>query len=83
MLDPIQNEFNNSPEWQEIEKKAYPSDQPKEKKTKPKKDKGSKHPGKAAVEQQAEEGKDVNVSGATAADVGTSASEAMGKLNVS
>lgn len=62
----------------QIEQKAYPVEAPK-KKVKTKKDKGSKYPGS---EQQANEGKDVNVSEPTAEDVGTSATEAMGKLNV-
>ena len=65
--------------WQKkIEAKAYPVEAPK-KKVKTKKDKGSKYPG---TEQLANEGKDVNVSEATAEDVGTSASEAMEKLHV-
>ncbi|EYE98835.1 tyrosine--tRNA ligase TYS1 [Aspergillus ruber CBS 135680] len=80
LLDPIQNEFNSSSEWQEIEKKAYPADAPKEKKQKTKKDKGSKYPGAAKAEEQAEQGKEP--SQATASDVGKSASEAMDKLSV-
>jgi len=99
LLDPIQNEFTSSPEWQEvsflksillpctllltwqqIEKKAYPTEAPKEKKQKTKKDKGSKYPGAAKAEEQAEQGKEP--SQATASDVGKSASEAMDKLSV-
>ncbi|MCJ1253548.1 hypothetical protein MMC24_001360 [Lignoscripta atroalba] len=44
LLEPIQADFQASPEWQEIEKKAYPPPETK-KKEKKVKDKGSKHPG--------------------------------------
>ncbi|KAI9756365.1 MAG: hypothetical protein M4579_003869 [Chaenotheca gracillima] len=44
LLGPIQADFQASPEWQEIEKKAYPPPEEKKKPKKPK-DKGSKHPG--------------------------------------
>lgn len=43
LLAPIQAAFEASPEWQAIEKQAYPP--PPEKKKKEKKDKGSRHPG--------------------------------------
>lgn len=71
---------NTNHETQQIEKKAYPADAPKEKKQKTKKDKGSKYPGAAKAEEQAEQGKEP--SQATASDVGKSASEAMDKLSV-
>ena len=82
LLAPIQAEFEVSTEWQEIEKKAYPVEAPKEKKQKQKKDKGSRHPGAAkASEVQAEEGKDLPKQ-STKEDVGTSAADAMDKLAV-
>ena len=43
LLAPIQAEFQASPEWQEIEKKAYPPAEPAKKKKQPK-DKGSRYP---------------------------------------
>ena len=52
LLEPIQADFQGSPEFQEIEKKAYPPLETK-KKEKKVKDKGSKYPGGAkAVEAQ-------------------------------
>lgn len=46
LLEPIRAEFEASSEWQEIEKKAYPSTKPEDKKKKKeKKDKGSRYPG--------------------------------------
>jgi tyrosyl-tRNA synthetase len=77
LLAPIQKEYQESTEWQEIQKKAYPEDAPKEKKKK--KDKGTRHPG---AKVQAEEGKDVSKEPATEADVGKSAADAMDKLAV-
>ncbi|OCK88183.1 tyrosine tRNA ligase [Cenococcum geophilum 1.58] len=44
LVAPIQEEFQNSKEWQEVALKAYPPPVKKEKKTK---DKGTLHPGKA------------------------------------
>lgn len=82
LLEPIQAEFQASTEWQEIEKKAYPAEVPKEKKVKQKKDKGSRYPVAKASETQAEEGKDVNAEPTTQADVGKSAAEAMDKLSM-
>ncbi|KAJ5578762.1 tyrosyl-tRNA synthetase [Penicillium hispanicum] len=84
ILKPIQAEFQASPAWQEIEKKAYPVEAPKEqKKQKQKKDKGSRYPGAAkASEVQAEEGKDMAKEPPTTADVGKSAADAMDKLSM-
>lgn len=48
LLEPIQKEFQNSAEWQAIEKKAYPPPETK-KKEKKVKDKGSRHPGGGAA----------------------------------
>jgi tyrosyl-tRNA synthetase len=44
ILRPIQAEFLASPEWQAVEKKAYPPAEPAKKKKTPK-DKGSRYPG--------------------------------------
>ncbi|KAL2219986.1 tyrosyl-tRNA synthetase [Thermoascus aurantiacus ATCC 26904] len=82
LLEPIQKEFAANQEWQEIEKKAYPAEVPKEKKQKKPKDKGTRYQEiKKAAEQKAEEGKTVDET--TTADVGKDASEAMEKLHVS
>jgi len=61
LLTPIQADFQASPEWQAIEKQAYPP--PPEKKKKEKKDKGSKRPGAAKVQP------DGHVEGEDAAEV--------------
>ncbi|KAL9095436.1 MAG: hypothetical protein Q9165_002307 [Trypethelium subeluteriae] len=45
LLKSIQEAFQASPEWQEIEKKAYPPPPSEDKKKKKIKDKGSMHPG--------------------------------------
>lgn len=77
LLAPIQAEFQASPEWQEIEKKAYPPAEPA-KKQKKQKDKGSRHPG--AVKTKADgsvEGQDKQE-----VDVANSAQEAMQNLAV-
>lgn len=80
LLAPIQEEFTSSTEWQEIEKKAYPVEEPK-KKVKKVKNKGTRHPGAAKEsEKEAEEGKEIK--DATQEDVGKSASEAIEKLSV-
>ena len=78
LLEPIQAEYQASPEWQEIEKKAYPPAEPAKKKKQPK-DKGSKYPG-ANITTEAdgsivgkEKGKEA---------VGTSADDAMSKLAI-
>ena len=42
LLAPIQEAYQSSTEWQEIDKQAYPPPPPKEKKVK---NKGTKHPG--------------------------------------
>ncbi|KAF2157861.1 tyrosyl-tRNA synthetase [Myriangium duriaei CBS 260.36] len=76
LLVPIQAAFQESKEWQEIEKKAYPP--PPEKKKKEKKDKGSRHPG--AVKAQPDghvEGK-----GAQEVSVGKNVNDAMQNLAV-
>ena len=79
LLAPIQAEYQASPEWQEIEKKAYPPPPEKQKKKKAK-DKGSRHPGTGNVKTQPDgsvEGK-----GKEQVEVGKSAEEAMANLAV-
>lgn len=96
LLAPIQKEYQESAEWQEVRfaflwRLSYSNGFPQinkkaypedaPKEKKKKKDKGSRHPGaKAAV--QAEEGKDMSKEPATEADVGKSAADAMDKLAV-
>lgn len=65
LLESVQRDFQASPEWQEVEKKAYPPAEP-EKKKKQKKDKGSRYPG-AAKEVEAQP--DGSVEGKTQAEV--------------
>ncbi|OAX78893.1 hypothetical protein ACJ72_06796, partial [Emergomyces africanus] len=49
LLAPVQAAFQANPEWQEIEKKAYPPPPEPEKKKKKPKDKGSRYPGGGAA----------------------------------
>lgn len=46
LLEPVQQEFQSTPAWQEIEVKAYPPPPAEKKKEKKKKDKGTFHPKK-------------------------------------
>lgn len=81
LLAPIQEAFQASKEWQEVEKKAYPPPPEPEKKKKKQKDKGSRYPGgKGPVTAQPDgsvEGKD-----ADKVSVGEDAREAIEKLAV-
>ncbi|KAL1632877.1 Tyrosine--tRNA ligase cytoplasmic [Diplodia intermedia] len=82
LLGPIQAAFNASPEWQEIEKLAYPpAVEEKKKKEKKVKNKGSRYPGGVKnVKAQPDgsvEGKD-----AQEVSVGKSAQEALEKLDL-
>ena len=80
LLQPIQEEYQRTPEWQEIDKKAYPPAEVK-KKEKKVKDRGSKFPGTAkAVDPKA----DGQVGGRQKArvDLAASAEEAMKSLDV-
>lgn len=65
LLSPIQAAFQASKDWQEVALKAYPPPVKKEKKVK---DKGSRHPGRAAVDAtvQANGSADAKVDGAAA-----------------
>jgi tyrosyl-tRNA synthetase len=77
LLAPIQAEFQASPEWQEIEKQAYPPAEPA-KKQKKQKDKGSRYPGGVKAQPDGSvEGKDKQE-----VDVSNSAEEAMKNLAV-
>jgi tyrosyl-tRNA synthetase len=78
LLAPIQAEFQASPEWQDIEKKAYPPAEPAKKKKQPK-DKGSRYPGgNVSVKPDGS----VEGEGKAEADVGKTAAEAMSNLQI-
>lgn len=79
LLAPIQAEYRASPEWQEIEKKAYPPAEPVKKKKQPK-DKGSRHPGASNVKTRPDGSVEGTAKGKV--EVGTGAEEAMSKLAV-
>jgi tyrosyl-tRNA synthetase len=73
LLEPVQKEFMATPEWQEIEQKAYPPPPAEKKKEKKKKDKGAFHPGAKKVEAKPDghvEGQDK-----ASVDVGTESGE--------
>ena len=79
LLAPIQAEYRESKEWQEVEKKAYPPAEPP-KKQKKVKDKGSRYPGAGSVTVQP----DGSVGGAGEAkvSVGSGAEAAIERLAV-
>ncbi|EXJ95242.1 tyrosyl-tRNA synthetase [Capronia coronata CBS 617.96] len=79
LLAPIQAEFQASPEWQEIEKKAYPPAEPTKKKKQPK-DKGSRHPGAANIKSNPDGS--VEGQGKEKVEVGKTAEEALSKLEI-
>lgn len=79
LLAPVQEEFQATPEWQEIEKKAYPPAEPVKKKKQPK-DKGSKYPGAPNV--TAKPDGSIEGKGKEKIEVGNTAEEAMSNLNV-
>lgn len=81
LLAPVQSEFQATPAWQEIEKKAYPPPPAPPKKEKKKKDKGTGYPGAKKVTAQP----DGHVEGADKAvvDVGADGgAKAMEKLGL-
>ncbi|RVX74395.1 hypothetical protein B0A52_01521 [Exophiala mesophila] len=80
LLAPIQEEFQASQEWQDIEKKAYPPAEPAMKKKKQPKDKGTRHPGAGNLKTKADGS--VQGPGKEEAEVGKSAEEAISKLNI-
>lgn len=80
LLAPIQAEFQDSKEWQEIEQKAYPPPPGSQKKVKKPKDKGSKHPGVQAKPDGHVEGKPEEKAEVELAIGG--AKKAMGELKV-
>lgn len=84
LLAPIQEEFQSSPEWQEVEKKAYPAPPTEEKKKKKPKDKGSRHPGAAGANKPVEARPDGSVQGEEQLEVslGKGPQEAMEKLRL-
>ncbi len=79
LLAPIQAEFQASPEWQAIEKKAYPPPEPVKKKKQPK-DKGSKYPGATNVVAKA----DGSIEGPKKeqVEVGKTAEQALSNLEI-
>ncbi|KIV90036.1 tyrosine-tRNA ligase [Exophiala mesophila] len=79
LLAPIQEEFQASQEWQDIEKKAYPPAEPAKKKKQPK-DKGTRHPGAGNLKAKADGS--VQGPGKEEAEVAKSAEEAISKLNI-
>ena len=74
LMKPIQDEFRESTEWQDIEKKAYPPPEVK-KKEKKVKDKGSRHPGAAVAKAADGAGKDQG-------EGASGAAEAVQKLDI-
>jgi len=77
ILRPIQAEFQASPEWQAVEKKAYPPAEPVKKKKKSK-DKGSRYPGAIKAQPNGTvEGPDMEIT-----ELATDADEAMSRLDV-
>lgn len=77
ILTPIQAEFLASPEWREVEKKAYPPAEPAKKKKTPK-DKGSRYPGAVKANPDGS----VDGPGKETVEVGSGAEEAMSRLEV-
>ncbi|KAI9792748.1 MAG: hypothetical protein M1833_001029 [Piccolia ochrophora] len=82
LLAPIQADFQSSPEWQKIERDAYPPP-PMEKKKKKPKDKGSRYPGGGAAK-RVEAKPDGSVEGKRQEEVNlaTGVEEAMEKLEM-
>ncbi|KAL8727768.1 MAG: hypothetical protein Q9166_005823 [cf. Caloplaca sp. 2 TL-2023] len=80
LLKPLQEEFQASPEWQEITNKAYPPPEAK-KKEKKVKDRGTRFPGaKGGVEAKSDGHVEGNAKDRV--NLGTSAEEAMDNLDI-
>ncbi|OAL40249.1 hypothetical protein AYO20_00669 [Fonsecaea nubica] len=79
LLAPIQAEFQASPEWQEIEKKAYPPPEPVKKKKQPK-DKGTRYPGAANI--SAKPDGSIEGKGKEEVEVGKTAEQAISNLDI-
>ncbi|KAL6244866.1 Tyrosine--tRNA ligase cytoplasmic [Rhinocladiella similis] len=79
LLAPIQADYQASPEWQEIEKKAYPPAEPTKKKKQPK-NKGSRYPGAGDV--KANPDGTVAGEGKEQVEVSKTAEDAMSKLEI-
>ncbi|KIW15811.1 tyrosine-tRNA ligase [Exophiala spinifera] len=79
LLAPIQADYQASPEWQEIEQKAYPPAEPAKKKKQPK-NKGTRYPGAGNV--QANPDGTVTGEGKEQVEVGKTAEDAMSKLEI-
>ena len=81
LLRPIQDEFQKSEEWKEVEKKAYPPPPPTKKKEKKVKNLGTRFPG-ATKEVEAKPDGHVEGNSKSQVDLATSSEEAMRKLDV-
>ena len=82
LVEPIQKEFLASPEWQEIERKAYPPPEVK-KKEKKVKDKGNRYPGGAKPGTiEARPDGHIEGEGKAKIEVGTSAAAALEHLKL-
>lgn len=77
LLRPIQEDFRASLEWQEVEKKAYPTAQQTKKKKTPK-EKGSRYPGAVKAKPDGS----IDGSEKESVEVGIDADEAMSRLAV-
>ena len=84
LMAPIQEEFQASAEWQDIEKKAYPPPPTEQKKKKPPKDRGSRYPGAPAAKKAVEAQPDGSVQGDQKEQVslGADADAAMKQLDL-
>lgn len=80
LLAPIQEAFNASHEWQVITDQAYPPEEAKKKKTP--KDKGSKYPGAAQANVEAQPDGSVEGQDKDQVDLGSGANQRMKDLNL-
>ena len=81
LLQPIQEEYQRTPEWQEIDKKAYPPVEVK-KKEKKVKDRGSRFPGAATKEVEAKSDGHVEGKEKAKVDLAEGAEDAIRNLDV-
>lgn len=84
ILQPIRKAFEDSQDWQEIEKKAYPPPPAPPKKEKKQKNLGTRFPGSKPATEKVEAKPDGHVEGpgAKEASVGKTTEDAMSKLSV-
>ena len=79
LLEPVQQEFRSSSQWQEIEKKAYPRQEVKKKEKKPK-NLGTRFPGAKNI--QSEPDGHVQGEGKDETNLATSVDDALRSLDV-